>query len=59
MLMKLTGKFLAKGFVPTIFYLAKKFGEVNPWSQFHQHFTNSCFDNVLLPRNFKAKLKLE
>ncbi len=31
----------------------------NHIGQFHQHFTSSFCLNILLPKNYKAKLKLE
>jgi hypothetical protein len=38
LLVKLNGEFFAKFFVPASFCLAKKLGEINPWSQSYQTF---------------------
>jgi len=34
----------------------EKFGEIDPCSQFHQHFTSSFFADILSTKNYKAKL---
>jgi len=34
----------------------KNVGEIDTFSQFHQHFTSSFCANILLQKNYKAKL---
>ncbi len=34
-------------------------GEIDTRCRFHQHFTSSFWANIFLPKNFKAKLRLE
>ncbi len=34
-------------------------GEIDTRCWFHQHFTSSFWANIFLPKNFKAKLRLE
>jgi len=29
--------------------------KIDPWSQFHQHFTSSFFADILAPKNYKAE----
>jgi len=40
----------------TFDYLDKIFLSEHPRGQFHQHFTRTFFDDVLAPKNYKAKM---
>jgi hypothetical protein len=37
-------------------YGRKKFHNIGPWCQFHQHFMSSFCTKILLPKNYKPKL---